>query len=182
MGKAGGTVQAKHQIHVLHRLSGRTLALPVADPRTGEIIAEAGETLTRERAKELDNAGVNEAVLDVDGKQVKVFANNMVDMKNFVDFDPEVCGVTEMVFFPVLCQLLDRREAEGLSDEDFRNCVANGICKVNIFTDINCAAARAAHDGYREGCGLTDLQDGITQAVKEETMKKMRVFGSAGRG
>ena len=70
----------------------------------------------------------------------------------------------------------------GLSDEDFRNCVANGICKVNIFTDINCAAARAAHDGYREGCGLTDLQDGITQAVKEETMKKMRVFGSAGRG
>ena len=70
----------------------------------------------------------------------------------------------------------------GLSDEDFRNCVANGICKVNIFTDINCAAARAAHDGYQEGCGLTDLQDGITQAVKEETMKKMRVFGSAGRG
>ena len=54
--------------------------------------------------------------------------------------------------------------------------------QVNIFTDINCAAARAAHDGYREGCGLTDLQDGITQAVKEETMKKMRVFGSAGRG
>ena len=70
----------------------------------------------------------------------------------------------------------------GLSNEDFKNCVANGICKVNIFTDINCAAARAAHDGYREGCGLTDLQDGITQAVKEETMKKMRVFGSAGRG
>ena len=70
----------------------------------------------------------------------------------------------------------------GLSDEDFKNCVANGICKVNIFTDINCAAARAAHDGYREGCGLTDLQDGITQAVKEETMRKMRVFGSAGRG
>ena len=95
------------------RLSGRTLALPVADPRTGEIIAEAGETLTRERAKELDNAGVNEAVLDVDGKQVKVFANNMVDMKNFVDFDPEVCGVTEMVFFPVLCQLLDRRGGRG---------------------------------------------------------------------
>ena len=109
------------------RLSGRTLALPVADPRTGEIIAEAGETLTRERAKELDNAGVNEAVLDVDGKQVKVFANNMVDMKNFVDFDPEVCGVTEMVSFPVLCQLLDRREAEGLSDEDFQDLVKENL-------------------------------------------------------
>lgn len=70
----------------------------------------------------------------------------------------------------------------GLTDEDFQNCVANGIAKINIFTDINCAAARAAHDNYREGRGLTDLQNEITQAVKQETMKKMRVFGSAGRG
>ena len=70
----------------------------------------------------------------------------------------------------------------GLSDEDFRNCVANGIAKINIFTDINCAASRAAHDLYREGCGLTDLQNGIAEAVQQETMKKMRIFGSAGRG
>ena len=70
----------------------------------------------------------------------------------------------------------------GLTDEDFQNCVANGIAKINIFTDINCAAARAAYDNYREGWGLTDLQNGITQAVKQETMKKMRVFGSVGRG
>lgn len=70
----------------------------------------------------------------------------------------------------------------GLSDEDFKNCVANGISKINIFTDINCAAAKAAHDFYKEGCGLTDIQNQITEAVKEETMKKMRIFGSAGRG
>lgn len=70
----------------------------------------------------------------------------------------------------------------GLTDEDFQNCVANGIAKINIFTDINCAAARAAYDNYREGRGLTDLQNEITQAVKQETMKKMRVFGSVGRG
>ena len=70
----------------------------------------------------------------------------------------------------------------GLTDEDFRNCVANGIAKINIFTDINCAAARAAHDNWRAGCGLTDLQNEIAGAVKEETMKKIRVFGSVGRG
>lgn len=70
----------------------------------------------------------------------------------------------------------------GLSDEDFKNCVANGISKINIFTDINCAAAKAAHDFYKEGCGLTDIQNQITEAVKQETMKKMRIFGSAGRG
>lgn len=70
----------------------------------------------------------------------------------------------------------------GLSDEDFKNCVANGISKINIFTDINCAAAKAAHDFYKEGCGLTDIQNQIKEAVKQETMKKMRIFGSAGRG
>lgn len=70
----------------------------------------------------------------------------------------------------------------GLSDENFKNCVANGISKINIFTDINCAAAKAAHDFYKEGCGLTDIQNQITEAVKQETMKKMRIFGSAGRG
>ena len=70
----------------------------------------------------------------------------------------------------------------GLTEEDFRNCVANGISKINIFTDINCAAAKAAHEEFREGCGFTDIQNQITEAVKQETMKKMRVFGSAGRG
>ena len=69
----------------------------------------------------------------------------------------------------------------GLSDEDFKNCVANGISKINIFTDINCAAAKAAHDFYKEGCGLTDIQNQITEAVKQETMKKMKVFGSVNR-
>lgn len=70
----------------------------------------------------------------------------------------------------------------GLSDQDFKNCIANGISKINIFTDINCAAARAARDHYTEGCGLTDLQNPITEAVRQETMKKMKIFGSAGRG
>ena len=60
--------------------------------------------------------------------------------------------------------------------------MANGIAKINIFTDINCAAAQAAHDSWQAGRGLTDLQNEITEAVKQETMKKMRVFGSAGRG
>lgn len=69
----------------------------------------------------------------------------------------------------------------GLTEEDFKNCVANGIRKINIFTDINCAAARAAYECYQEGCGLTDLQNQITEAVKMETMKKMRIFGSENR-
>ena len=122
------------------RLAGHTLAMPVADPRTGEIIAEAGETLTRERARELDDRGVNEVVLDVDGKQVRAFANNMVDMKNFVDFDPEECGVTEMVFFPALCQLLDQFSGEELKDavrEHLDDLIPKHITREDIMASIN---------------------------------------------
>ena len=69
----------------------------------------------------------------------------------------------------------------GLSDEDFRRCIENGIRKINIFTDINNAAARAAAEGYREGLGMTDLIPAITEAVKQETVRKMKLFGCTGQ-
>lgn len=69
----------------------------------------------------------------------------------------------------------------GLSDQDFQTTIQNGIAKVNIFTDINCASANAAHDNWADGKGMTDLMPSITEAVKQATMKKMKVFGSANR-
>jgi len=69
----------------------------------------------------------------------------------------------------------------GLSDDDFRNCIKNGITKINIFTDINCAGAKAAYDQYESGKGLYELAAGVRAAVKEETMKKMLIFGSDNR-
>ncbi|MBE6973322.1 MAG: DNA-directed RNA polymerase subunit beta [Ruminococcaceae bacterium] len=122
------------------RLSGQTLAVPVADPMTGEIIAEAGEVLTRERAKELDGRGVNEAFILVDGKNVKVFANNMVDMKNFVDFDPAECGVDELVSFPVLCELLGQYSGEELKEaiaENIDNLIPKHITVEDMMASIN---------------------------------------------
>ncbi|NCB73140.1 MAG: class II fructose-bisphosphate aldolase [Clostridia bacterium] len=70
----------------------------------------------------------------------------------------------------------------GLSDEDFRNCIQSGISKVNIFTDINCAAAKAAAESYRDGCGMTDLMGNIVQAVKTVAMEKMKIFGCTNKG
>lgn len=69
----------------------------------------------------------------------------------------------------------------GLSDDDFRNCVANGITKINIFTDINCIAARTAYENYKDGLGQTNIQNQVIEAVKQETMKKMKVFGSVNK-
>lgn len=69
----------------------------------------------------------------------------------------------------------------GLSEEDFKKTIEYGIAKVNIFTDVNCAAAKAAHDNYKEGMGMTDLVQSIRDAVQTATENKMRIFGSCNR-
>ena len=62
-----------------------------------------------------------------------------------------------------------------------RRAIAAGISKINIFTDINVACVKAAHDAYTEGRGMTDVMGAMSAAVKEATMKKMLLFGSNGR-
>lgn len=65
----------------------------------------------------------------------------------------------------------------GLSEQDFKKCIAGGISKINIFTDINCASAKAVAQNYIPGMGMTDLMLGNIQAIKNETIKKMNMFG-----
>lgn len=69
----------------------------------------------------------------------------------------------------------------GLTDEDFRHAIQSGISKINIFTDINVAAAKAEISAYKEGFGLTDLVRPAIDAVKKTTIKKMELFGSCGK-
>ena len=119
-----GRYKFNKKLAIWTRLAGQKLGAPVADPATGEIVAEAGEVLTRERARELDALGVNEAVVEVDDlhtgvHMVKVFSNGMVDMSKYVDFDPAKSGVTEKVCRRVLQELLDKRDAEAMGEEDF---------------------------------------------------------------
>ncbi len=70
----------------------------------------------------------------------------------------------------------------GLSDRDFKYAIEKGISKVNIFTDINVAAVKAVVE-YCEntGKGMTEMIPYEVEAVKAETMKKMKLFGSVGR-
>jgi len=88
-----------------------------------------------------------------------------------LDFD-RLAEIADMVSVPLVLH-----GGSGLSDDDFRTAIEKGISKVNIFTDINVAAAKAAHDGYKEGMGMTDLMPMIKEAVKQATLTKMRLFG-----
>jgi len=97
-----GRYKFNKKMSLARRLAGRTLARPVVDVRSGEILADAGETITRERAYDIEAAGVNEAWLSVDGKEVKIFSNNTVKIENFVDIDVSKLGITEKVNLKVL--------------------------------------------------------------------------------
>ena len=122
------------------RIAGFMLALPVADPRTGEIIADEGEVLSREKAQLVEASGVNEVYLNVEGKTVKVFSNGMVDLANYVDFDPKEIGVTEKVRGIVLAGLLEQYEGEALRDAIVENIdvlIPKHIVADDIFASVN---------------------------------------------
>ena len=122
---AVGRYKFNKKLAISGRLAGFRLAEDVVDPVTGEVLAEAGKVLTREEAKALESKGVNRATLVVEqaGQDhvIKVFSNGMVDMADFVSFDPqEVCGVDEKVRFDVLRELLEQYPNQG---EDFQEAV-----------------------------------------------------------
>ncbi len=97
----------------------RKLALPVADPATGEILFDEGHVLTGKECRELDAIGVAEvSVLADDGATVRIFTNRMCDMSRYVDFDPKAeCGIKERVRFDVLQELLSQYEGQELTDQ-----------------------------------------------------------------
>ncbi len=69
----------------------------------------------------------------------------------------------------------------GLSDDDFKNTVAGGIAKVNIFTDLCVAGNRAMEAGLREGLSYLDIRNKKVAAIREVVKEKMRLFGSVGK-
>ena len=134
------------------RLRGKVLSRPVADPMTGEILAEAGKTVSRETAEMLEAKGVCEAfvnVVDAEGKteEVKILTNGMVDLGNFVDFTEEELneldknGVNEKVSLSVLKEILE----ENKTKEDIKQAlieaahvlVPNHITLDDIFASVN---------------------------------------------
>ena len=99
------------------RAADRVLLAPAVHPATGEILFEAGHLLTRNEARELDAVGVNEVVVDVDGKPLKIFSNHMCDLSRYVDFDPLAeCGIKERVRYSVLQELLEQYQGEELKE------------------------------------------------------------------
>ena len=135
-----GRYKFNKKLDIWSRLNGQTLAQPVTDPMTGEIIAMNGETINRAKAHEISSRGVSRAVIDVNGREVVVFSNGMVDMAKFVDFDPAQYGIKEKVSFSVLREMLETVPADGWEEaiEARRSdLIPMHITKDDILASIN---------------------------------------------
>lgn len=122
------------------RIVGFALAMPVADPRTGEIIADEGEVISREKAELIDEAGVVDVYLNVDGKTVRVFSNGMVPLGSMVDFDPEELGIKEKVRGIVLKSLMEQYEGDALKEAILENIdllIPKHIVVDDMFASVN---------------------------------------------
>ena len=149
-----GRYKYNKKLGVGSRLAGHVLSRPVANPMTGEIMAEQGEFISFDRAMEIENAGVTEVFVDVEIKEfvtsaatgetttklekceVKIIGNGMVDIANYVDFDAKKLGINEKVLFSVLKEILEESDSEEEIMENIKARADELVPKHIIVDDI----------------------------------------------
>ena len=132
-----GRYKYNKKLGVGSRLSGHRLSRPVVNPMTGEVMAEAGDLISFDKAMEIETAGVMEAYVDVEVKEhltsatgeavtkleeceVKIIGNGMVDINAYVDFDCTELGINEKVSFKALKEVLEDSENEEELKENIK--------------------------------------------------------------
>ena len=148
-----GRYKYNKKLGIASRLAGHTLSEPVVNPLTGEIMAEAGETVTYDKAREIEQAGVYHAFVTVEAKEyytndrgetqirlvervAKIIGNGMVDIKGYVDFDVEKYGINELVSFKVLKDILENSSDSDEIEENVKKRADELVPKHIILDDI----------------------------------------------
>ena len=120
---AVGRYKYNKKLNIARRITGQKMLETVVDPMTGEVLAEEGEILTREKAAQIAKRGVHGVVVESsEGKPVKVFGNGMVDIDDFSDytgFTADELGIKEKVRFVVLKEIID----SGVTGDAMKNAI-----------------------------------------------------------
>ena len=136
-----GRYKFNKKLALRNRIGGKVLAEDVVDETTGEILAEAGKVVNRELADAIQNAAVPYVWIQEEERNVKVLSNMMVDINGYVDFDTKDLGVNELVYYPVLAQILEENEtAEDIADaikKNIHDLIPKHITREDIFASIN---------------------------------------------
>ena len=124
---AVGRYKYNKKLDIARRITGHKLLEPAVNPMTGEVLAEADEVITRDKARLLSDSGVNNVVIESgEGTPVKVFGNGMVDIGGFQDytgFTAEELGIKEKVRFSVLKEIID----SGVSGDEMKKAIQTRI-------------------------------------------------------
>ena len=139
-----GRYKYNKKLEIKERIVGHKLAEPVSDPRTGELLAEAGEVVSKQKAEEIDRAGVNRVILEIEEQRVVVFSNDMVYLKEYVDFETDDLDIynTEKVRRSVLMDILeqangDDEEARHQIERRFAELSPKHITVEDIYASVN---------------------------------------------
>ncbi|MCI8324485.1 MAG: DNA-directed RNA polymerase subunit beta [Lachnospiraceae bacterium] len=125
-----------------NRIRHHVLAEDVVDTQTGEILAKAGDKVSMEMADAIQNAAVPAVWIQTEERNVKVLSNMMVDITNFVDCNPKELGITELVYYPVLQQILDEYSGDPsqlaeVIRKNVHELIPKHITKEDILASIN---------------------------------------------
>ena len=138
-----GRYKYDKKLDVAGRIVGHKLAEPAVNPFTGELVCEAGVTLTREMAREIEKNCVNEVLLALDdGTTLKVFSNNTTEPENLLGFDLRDCGINEKVRTVVLREILEQcggdvDAVKAEAKKRIHELCPKHITKDDIFASIN---------------------------------------------
>ena len=136
-----GRYKFNKKLALKNRINGHVLAEDVVDVTTGEIIAEAGTEVTRSLADDIQNAAVPYVWIQTETRNVKVLSSMMVDLRHYVDCNPKELGITELVYYPILAQLMEENpDVEDLKEaikKNVHDLIPKHITKDDIFASIN---------------------------------------------
>ncbi|MCR5106830.1 MAG: DNA-directed RNA polymerase subunit beta [Lachnospiraceae bacterium] len=124
------------------RITGHVLAEDAVSPVTGEIIAEAGTRVDAELADAIQNEAIPYVMIQTEERNVKVLSNMMVDIRNYVECDPRSLGITELVYYPRLREILDENESDPAAlgemiSANVHSLIPKHITKEDILASIN---------------------------------------------
>ena len=137
-----GRYKFNKKLLLRNRIRGHELAEDVVDTTTGEILATAGTKVTAELADLIQNSAVPYVYIQTEERKVKVLSSMMVELTHYVDCEPKELGVTELVYYPVLAQILEEysQDPEALAEAIRKNVhelIPKHITKEDILASIN---------------------------------------------
>ena len=148
-----GRYKFNKKLGVAARIANQVAAEDIVSPISGEVMVSKGDMISREKALEIQNAGVNVVLLQCEQTQHKVIGNNFVDASGFLPFDPKEAGILEMVHLPTLLRVM-----EGVEPEDLKRVISENahelVPKHIIIDDIVASVSYLL--GLPYGVGVTD--------------------------